>query len=487
MTLTLGASILFAWTVVHTAIALSYFVIYARRPSFREYLAYSLIEAGMALYSAGGTVLWNCESVAAGTLGCNIGYAGCAITAWGLVELPIALGKKPDKWLRKAAAIWMMVGLIASGTGIFFDPAFATEDINPTTAYHEPRMIPTCQFWINVAIVFVFIAWWKHVRGSTDPYLPKRPMSWAAWGTIATSTYDFSIHSMAVGTYYIFQHFAVAAALLFAHVLLRRYLRQQQELDENTRAVEVSVKQRSLAQKSLLKEEHLAVMGTLSGVIAHEVRNPLATLTNAASALKRPTLKDDDRNVLVRIVDEETERLDRFVTDLLAYARPPEEAMGNIDIQDLCNTLPTQIMQDLNGRVRIDTQCSATGNLQGDKRSLREVLSRLLWDACELTPEGEPVRLSVRQATVQGQSGIAITVEDQGTDMGREAPREKGPFKLSKPRTRSALTMAMADRLARVHGGRLEVLPNQDGWNRTTLYLQRIPPSLDQIEPHAAA
>ncbi|MFO0659324.1 MAG: histidine kinase dimerization/phospho-acceptor domain-containing protein [Polyangiaceae bacterium] len=73
-----------------------------------------------------------------------------------------------------------------------------------------------------------------------------------------------------------------------------------------------------LAQAELVRKEQLAVIGELAAVVAHEVRNPLAVISNAVAGLRKDGLApEEDRRTLMDIVDEETNRINRLVGDLL--------------------------------------------------------------------------------------------------------------------------------------------------------------------------
>ena len=75
-------------------------------------------------------------------------------------------------------------------------------------------------------------------------------------------------------------------------------------------------------QSELVSKKQLAAVGELAAAIAHEVRNPLAVIVNAVAGLRRVSGSEEDRGMLLSIVDEEAARLNRLVTDLLRFARP---------------------------------------------------------------------------------------------------------------------------------------------------------------------
>ena len=80
-------------------------------------------------------------------------------------------------------------------------------------------------------------------------------------------------------------------------------------------------------QEELVKRERLAALGELAAVVAHEVRNPLGAIFNSLRSLDRALKPEGDAAMLLGIVGEEADRLNRIVGDLLDFARPSEPAL----------------------------------------------------------------------------------------------------------------------------------------------------------------
>src|SRR6185436_17026701 len=81
------------------------------------------------------------------------------------------------------------------------------------------------------------------------------------------------------------------------------------------------------AQRDLIDRERLAAHGELSASIAHEVRNPLGVIFNSVGTLRRLLKPQGDVSLLLDIVGEEADRLNRMVGDLLDYSRPVRPAL----------------------------------------------------------------------------------------------------------------------------------------------------------------
>src|SRR3989441_7463356 len=80
--------------------------------------------------------------------------------------------------------------------------------------------------------------------------------------------------------------------------------------------------------------DRLATLGRLAANIAHEIRNPLASLTGAIEVLTSTAAAGDARERLSQIVMRESERLNQIITNFLEYARPAPLAVEAVDVAD---------------------------------------------------------------------------------------------------------------------------------------------------------
>ena len=75
-------------------------------------------------------------------------------------------------------------------------------------------------------------------------------------------------------------------------------------------------------EEQMRRKEQMAAIGVMSAGIAHEIRNPLASITDSFNLLKSELDLNEDQSQLASIISRETERLNRTITDFLSYARP---------------------------------------------------------------------------------------------------------------------------------------------------------------------
>nr|HEX4314538.1 ATP-binding protein [Kofleriaceae bacterium] len=197
------------------------------------------------------------------------------------------------------------------------------------------------------------------------------------------------------------------------------------------------------------RERRLASLGEMSAVLAHEIKNPLASLKGNAQLLVAmlPEAAGDKRHSKAQRVVDEALRLEQLTTDLLAFVRTGELARAPAD--------PAAIARDAVGdqpNVTVDTHAApATWSL--DAARLREVIVNLVDNA---VAAGPPVTVTVGVVGRDGRQ-LAIDVADTGPGVP-EAERDKifEPFHTGKVQG-TGLGLAVARRVVEAHGGTIQV------------------------------
>jgi signal transduction histidine kinase len=165
-------------------------------------------------------------------------------------------------------------------------------------------------------------------------------------------------------------------------------------------------------ERRQLQIEHLAHLGQMSAVLAHEIRNPLGTIKGFAQLACE---KADQRIAsLLAPVLTEIGRLEKLVKDLLLYSKPCPAALQRIDWGELSIAL-RPFVDDLIGKRSIRYECdSETFEVHSDPDLLKELLLNLLRNAVEAMPQGAGG--SVRLLASPGPP-LVIAVEDDGPGM----------------------------------------------------------------------
>ena len=199
---------------------------------------------------------------------------------------------------------------------------------------------------------------------------------------------------------------------------------------------------RSADEATREHERRLASLGEMSAVLAHEIKNPLASLKGNAQLLAA-ALPDSDRSKAKaeRVVDE-ARRLEQLTQDLLAFVRTGELARADTDVLELVRAAA--------GDVPLELDAPAT-RWPLDRERMREVLANLIVNAAEAGPPPVRVRMRVEH------DRLLVEVADRGPGVPTEdRARIFEPFFTKKTRG-TGLGLAIARRIVTLHGGSIEV------------------------------
>src|SRR5437867_10385997 len=134
------------------------------------------------------------------------------------------------------------------------------------------------------------------------------------------------------------------------------------------------VTQLRLLERQMRQKEQMAAIGAMSAGIAHEIRNPLASIAGSFNLLQSDLVLDPDQRQLVEIITRETERLNRTITEFLGYARPLSPDLKTVDLAELISET-VQLMRnspELKPEHRIETSLRSV-KVDVDEGMMRQV------------------------------------------------------------------------------------------------------------------
>ncbi len=172
-------------------------------------------------------------------------------------------------------------------------------------------------------------------------------------------------------------------------------------------------------------QQRLAAVGEMAAGIAHEIRNPLASMSGSIQILRQELPLTEDQSQLMDIVLRESDRLNDTIRSFLAYARPQRLAATRVDIRqaitDTARLLENNAELSDAHTIAVDVPEEETW-YEADESQIRQIVWNLATNAVRAMPDGGELRLSVRQATdADGRAGaVVITVEDQGVGIAQE-------------------------------------------------------------------
>jgi two-component system sensor histidine kinase PilS (NtrC family) len=178
-------------------------------------------------------------------------------------------------------------------------------------------------------------------------------------------------------------------------------------------------------EEEMKRVEGLAVIGELAAKIAHEIRNPMASISGSIQMLKGGLEKDDINSRLMEIVSREVERLNNLVNDFLVFARPKK---GNLKKFDLNQLILESLELFKNSRhynddIKLLTDFQDSINVESDPEQIKQVLWNLFLNACEAMAEGGSLYVSTRSEEETQPDGrkIKISIRDTGKGFEKNA------------------------------------------------------------------
>jgi two-component system sensor histidine kinase PilS (NtrC family) len=211
-----------------------------------------------------------------------------------------------------------------------------------------------------------------------------------------------------------------------------------------TRAMEARMRQ----------ADRLATLGRMAANIAHEIRNPLASLSGAVEALAWADVTPEMRGRLTEIVVRESERLSSIIGNFLEYARPAHLTMERVDaatvLEGVLRALPRR--RDTEG-VKVVRAFPASMPIEADRERLRQALWILCRNALDAMPAGGELRIDGRiRAGV-----VEITVTDTGDGIAsRDLAHVFEPFFATR-HDPGGLGLAVVHRIVTEHRGEVTV------------------------------
>jgi two-component system sensor histidine kinase PilS (NtrC family) len=181
-------------------------------------------------------------------------------------------------------------------------------------------------------------------------------------------------------------------------------------------------------EEEMKKVEGLALIGELAAGIAHEIRNPMASISGSIQMLKEGLDKDDVNSRLMDIMLREVTRLNHLINDFLLFARPKPLDLQEFDLSQLTTESLELFKNSGNwtGQLRVETNFKRDIMLESDPEQIKQVLWNLFLNASEAMPNGGVVRVSAdlvesRDASEPGQKMVKISVKDSGQGFSKKA------------------------------------------------------------------
>ena len=165
-------------------------------------------------------------------------------------------------------------------------------------------------------------------------------------------------------------------------------------------------------------QQRLAAVGEMAAGIAHEIRNPLASMSGSIQVLRQELPLSDEQAQLMDIVLRESERLNRTIGSFLAYARPQRFAISRLDVRTVLQDAAVLLRNSADVRENHTVDVEVPDEpvwYEADENQIRQIVWNLATNGLRAMAGGGHLLLSARQETApDGTGDVVITVQDQG-------------------------------------------------------------------------
>lgn len=228
------------------------------------------------------------------------------------------------------------------------------------------------------------------------------------------------------------------------------------------------------AEEGLVERRHLAALGELSAVLAHEIRNPLASLKGHAQLLEEQLADDPRKSAKAHRVIDEAVRLERLTNSLLDFTRADRMAPGSASPAEVARRA-AELTEP--GRVVVDA-AGAPERWSFDAMRIEQALVNLVRNALQASAPPAAVELKV---TEDGE-GLRFSVADRGPGVPSEMrPRMFEPFVTGRSEG-TGLGLAVVRRVVELHGGKVTIERRHGGGSVFVLWLPPGPANLKEVK-----
>lgn len=265
----------------------------------------------------------------------------------------------------------------------------------------------------------------------------------------------------------------ICAAGLLTGALVERERQKRAELAETTRRLSEVYEQLQHNFEQMKRAERLFAVGQLAAGLAHEIRNPLASIAGASGILQRNATLDVKHRKVLSVIDKECQRLTTLLSNFLDFARPRSPRRQNIDVDLLLQSVVDLAAHAATAKgIALSKEVTpGLPLLQCDPEMLKQLVLNLVINAIQATSDQQPVTVS---AFVHN-GNMHVRVVDCGCGIaGDDRDKIFDPFFTTKEGG-TGLGLSVAHQIVEQHGGMLTAEANPTKGMTFTAVLPLIP------------
>ncbi|MDD5171323.1 MAG: ATP-binding protein [Syntrophales bacterium] len=230
-------------------------------------------------------------------------------------------------------------------------------------------------------------------------------------------------------------------------------------------------------KESLERSRRLAFIGEMAAGLAHEIRNPLASISGSIQMLKGDLSHNETNARLMQIILRGKDQLESFLKDFLLIARPAPGVREQLDVRETIRDAmeSLQCVDDWHEPVNVVMHLGDNPlYVEINRTEIRQVIWNVILNALQAMPEGGELRVDAHHYHLKEKEGVEIRIEDTGCGI-----REKNLKKIFEPfyTTRdkgTGLGLAVVSRIMDVYHGSISMHSQPDKGTICTIWFPGI-------------
>ena len=242
--------------------------------------------------------------------------------------------------------------------------------------------------------------------------------------------------------------------------------------DEQGRVIGASkilrdISSRRRVEQSLLQAEKIAATGRMAATIAHEINNPLESVTNLLYLL-RPMITDPDGMSYLSSAESELGRVSHIAKQTLGYYREHAAASSASMTEIVLHAITIYGPRCTAAGIEIRTALDSSRRIVMRRGEMMQVISNLIMNSIYAMPEGGVLSISVDDV-MDSRDGILLTVQDDGVGIAPDVlPRVFEAFFTTRATVGTGIGLFVAKQFVEGHGGQIEIQSRNDGEDHGT-------------------
>lgn len=241
--------------------------------------------------------------------------------------------------------------------------------------------------------------------------------------------------------------------------LVEKRNREKEKSQRAASHLEKKVEEIQSLEQQLIRTEKLKALGEMTAGLAHEIKNPLASIKGSAEIIGDTVPESSPRRKMVTIQKKEINRMEKLLEQFLSFARPRPVTHSEILLNHSLLHARDMIKTQIDTTVSVSVQLHESDDLTviGNTERLTQLFVNLLLNAGEAVDRNGKIRISTEPREKHGSSYVAVSIHDTGSGIPEDVRNNVfDPFFTDKE-TGTGLGLSIAARIVEDHNGMIEI------------------------------